>query len=320
PLGLWIWAERLVTTVLFSALPQRWTEYEAHLRRAFDAAGLDIDLSTRCDPSQVDYIIHAPNAGLSDFSAFPRLKAVLSLWAGVEDIVDNPTLKVPLTRMVDPGLTEGMVEWVTGHVLRHHLRIDDVLARQDGSWARYIPPLARHRSVGILGLGALGLACAEALVALNFQVLGWARREKSLSGVETHFGADGLTSVLSRSEILVLLLPLTENTENTLNAETIATLPRGAVVLNPGRGGLIDDAALLDALNSGHIAQATLDVFRTEPLPADHPFWSHPQVTVCPHIASETRPETAADVIADNIRRHQAGEHLLHLVDRGAGY
>ena len=126
--------------------------------------------------------------------------------------------------------------------------------------------------------------------------------------------------MLSRAEILVLLLPLTAATENILSTETLALLPKGATLINPGRGALIDDAALLAALDSGQIGQATLDVFRTEPLPADHPYWHHPKVTVTPHIASATRPESAAEAIAENIRRSEAGETLLHLVDRSAGY
>ena len=135
-----------------------------------------------------------------------------------------------------------------------------------------------------------------------------------------HHGDAGLRDVLARSDILVLLLPLTSATENVLNAKMLALMPRGAILLNPGRGPLIDDDALLAALGTGQIAQATLDVFRTEPLPADHPYWAHPQVTVTPHIASETRPQTASTVIAQNIRRAESGQPLLHLVDRSAGY
>lgn len=309
-----------MTRALFAAADARWNEYAPHLRKAFDKAGLAVDLARDHPPETVDYLVYAPNSGLDDFRPFTRLKAILSLWAGVEDVVGNPTLNVPLARMVDPGLTEGMVEWVTGHVLRYHLGIDATLAAQDGSWHRHIPPLARHRKVGVLGLGELGEACAKSLAALNFDVAGWARRGKTIPGVTCHSGRQGLDDVLSRSEILVLLLPSTPATENLLNGATLARLPTGATILNPGRGTLIDDTALLSALDTGQIRHATLDVFREEPLPKDHRYWGHPNVTVTPHIASHTRAETASQAIAENIRRGEMGEPFLHLVDQTAGY
>jgi len=309
-------------TILFAAKAERWAQYEAPLRAALAEAGLaDATLSTEADPAEVDYIVYAPNSGLSDFTPFTKLKAVLNLWAGVEDVVGNPTLKVPLTRMVGGGLTDGMVEWVTGHVLRHHLGLDAHIHGQDGVWrAGIVPPLARDRTVAILGLGALGRACAEALAALNFDVTGWSRSAKEIPGIATYSGSEGLQEVLRGAEIVVLLLPNTAATENTLNAETLALLPRGAVIVNPGRGPLIDDEALLAALESGQVGHATLDVFRVEPLPEDHPYWAHPNVTVTPHIASETRAGPAARVIVENIRRGEDGLPFLHLVDRDAGY
>jgi len=309
-----------MTRVLFAALPQRWREYEHHLRAAFAEAGLEVELGTDYPPETVDYIVYAPNSEVQDFRPYSKLKAVLNLWAGVENVVGNETLSVPLARMVDPGLTEGMVEWVTGHVLRHHLGIDASLAAQNGEWVKHVPPLARDRRVGILGLGELGRACGEALAFLNFDVSGWSRSPKSIPGIACHHGDEGLARVLGTSEILVLLLPLTADTENTLDAPAIGLLPEGAVVLNPGRGALIDDAALLASLDSGHLSHATLDVFRTEPLPPEHPFWAHPKVTVTPHIASDTRPASASRVIAENVRRGEAGEPFLHVVDRAAGY
>jgi len=307
--------------IYFAAKDVRWDEYEAPLRKALDETGLRYSLSDKCDdPSTIDYIVYAPNGPLKDFSPFVRAKAVLSLWAGVEDVVGNPTLKIPLARMVDSGLSEGMVEWVTGHVLRHHLGMDLHVHGQDGVWRDYVPPLARNRTVGILGLGALGQACGEALSALRFNILGWSKSKKQLDNITCHSGEEGLKTVLRSSEILVLLLPKTPETENILNTETLALMPKGAKIINPGRGPLIDDDALLAALDSGQIGHATLDVFRIEPLPADHPYWAHPNVTVTPHIASETRSDTASQVIAENIRRGEAGLPYLHLVDRTAGY
>lgn len=307
--------------ILFAAKAANWSAYEAPLRRALDDIGLDYTLMAQtADPASIDYLIYAPSGPISDFTPFTKAKAVLGLWAGVEGITGNETLTIPLTRMVDHGLTEGMVEWVTGHTLRHHLGMDQHILGQDGQWRGSVPPLARDRTVAVLGLGALGSACATALSALNFNVLGWSRREKSIKGVICHFGDDGLAETLSQAEIAILLLPLTAGTENLLDAQQLSKMPKGAFVINPGRGPLIDDDALLAALDAGQISHATLDVFRIEPLPADHPYWAHPQVTVTPHIASETRPSSSSRVIAENIHRSEAGEPLLHVVDRTEGY
>ncbi|WP_425045110.1 2-hydroxyacid dehydrogenase [Primorskyibacter sp. S87] len=306
--------------VLFSARPAIWPDYEPLLRRYFTEAGLDVVLATDLSAAEVDYVVYAPSSGLHDFTPFTRLKAILSLWAGVESITGNPTLKVPLARMVDHGLTQGMTEWVTGHVLRHHLGMDAHIVNPDHLWQPAPPPLASDRRVTILGLGALGAASAQALANLGFRVTGWSRRAKDIPGITCLNGQAGLDEALKSAEIIVLLLPDTPATENTLNADRLALPAPGAFVINPGRGPLIDDEALLAALDSGQIGHATLDVFRVEPLPSDHPYWAHPKVTVTPHISSETRPVTAAQVIVENIRRGEAGEALLHLVDRETGY
>ncbi len=310
-----------MVNVLFAAGDFRWGQYEAPLRRALADAGIaDVTLTCDLPHEQVDFIIFAPNGPISDFAPYTNAKAVLGLWAGVESIVTNPTLTQPLTRMVDDGLRQGMIEWVCGHVLRHHLGIDRMLAHQNGIWDPQVPPLAQGRRIGLLGLGALGTACGQALAQLGFPVAGWSRRPREITGVACHHGAAGLNVVLARSDILILLLPLTKDTNSLIDARALAQLPQGAVILNPGRGALIDDQALLEALDRGDIAHATLDTFRQEPLPADHPFWRHAKVTVSPHVASETRAETAAAVIAENIRRGLAGEAYMHLVDRAAGY
>ena len=306
--------------VLFAGGPARWDDYKDVLPAAIAAAGIEAKVSTEMDPTSVDYIVYAPNGPLQDFTPYTRARAVLNLWAGVEDVVDNSTLTIPLCRMVDDGLKEGMVEWVTGHVLRHHLGMDAHIVNPDQRWEAKAPPLARDRTVAILGLGELGQACCAALAALGFRVRGWSRSAKDIPGVACHSGDAGLGAALSGAEIVVLLLPDTPATENTLNARTLALLAPGAAVLNPGRGPLIDDDALLAALDAGQVGHATLDTFRTEPLPQDHPFWAHPKVTVTPHIASETRPATASEVIAENIRRGEAGEPFLFEVDRALGY
>lgn len=307
-------------TILFAANPEKWATYAPHLRAALKAAKIDANLTQEADPKTVDYIIYAPNSPVQDFTPFTRAKAVLNLWAGVENVVGNKTLKIPLARMVDPGLTTGMVEWVTGHVMRYHLGIDRDILNIDGAWEQRTPPLAPERGVVVLGLGALGTACAMTLRSLGFDVSGWSRSAKQIDGIRSFHGADGLQDALARAEICITLLPDTPATENTLNAKTLAQMPRGAFIINPGRGPLIDDDALLAALDAGQIAHATLDVFRTEPLPQEHPFWAHPRVTVTPHIAAETRANTASEVIVENIRRGEAGEDFLHLVDRKLGY
>ena len=300
------------------AAPSLWPDYATLLPAVLAEHGLQADITTDpADPGQVDYIIYAPSAPLQDFTAYTRCKAVLSLWAGVERIVGNRTLTQPLCRMVDAGLTEGMVEWVVGHTLRHHLGMDRHIVNPGHLWNPTCPPLARERPVTVMGMGALGTACARALTALNFPVTGYSRSTKDLAGLTT---TTDLTQALSRAQIVITLLPKTPETENILNAESLALLPRGAVILNPGRGALIDDTALLAALTAGHIAHATLDVFRTEPLSPDHPYWTHPGVTVTPHIAADTRPTGAVRVLVDNIRRGETGQPFLHLVNRSLGY
>lgn len=310
----------MTLTVLFSASEDNWHRYGPSLRTAFEEHDLSVDLTTEAEPAAVDYIIYAPTAALQDFTPYTRTKAVLSLWAGVETIVTNDTLTQPLVRMVDPGMTQSMTEWVTGHALRYHLGMDAHIVNPDCRWTWHSNPLASERTVCILGLGELGSAAAHMLLGLGFSVSGWSRSPKKIDGVESFHGADGLTSALGTADIVVLLLPDTPETENTLNEKTLAALPRGAFIINPGRGPLIDDAALLAALDTGQVAHATLDVFRQEPLPRSHPFWAHPNVTVTPHIAAATRAVTSAAEIAKSIVRSETGAPLLNLVDRTRGY
>lgn len=306
-------------TVLFAAGAEKFGIYRTPLTEALAEAGLDARLVTEAPPAQVDYIVYAPASTLQDFRPYTAWKAVLNLWAGVERVVGNPTLSQPLCRMVDPAMTAGMTEYVAGHVLRHHLGMDRHIAGPK-VWEPVDPPLACERPVAMLGLGELGRACSAALGGLGFPVLGWSRSARDIPGIECFHGAAGLEAALRRAQIVVTLLPDTPATRNLLDARRLSWLPRGAVIVNPGRGTLIDDAALLAALDSGSVGHATLDVFRTEPLPADHPFWAHPRVTVTPHVAACTRPASAARVIAENIRRAEEGAPLLHLVAPERGY
>jgi glyoxylate/hydroxypyruvate reductase A len=180
--------------------------------------------------------------------------------------------------------------------------------------------LARDRRVGVLGLGVLGAAAARALAALHFDVAGWSRSPKAIPGVACYNGPAGLPALLGRSEILVCLLPLTPETEGILGAATFDALPRGAQIINAARGGHLVEADLLAALDDGRLGGAVLDVFATEPLPPDHPFWHHPTITVTPHVAGMTRAHSAATAIAANIRRIAAGQPPAPLVDRTRGY
>ncbi|NUB46678.1 glyoxylate/hydroxypyruvate reductase A [Fertoebacter nigrum] len=307
--------------VFFAAGPEHWPDYRIPLQNALAATGVDAVLADRAeDPAAVDYIVYSPGGIIADFTPFTRCKAVLNLWAGVEKIVGNATLTQPLCRMVDPAMTESMVEWVVGHALRHHLGMDRDIRSPAPHWDQISPPIARERPVAMLGMGALGQACAQALAALNFPVTGWSRTAKEVPGIPCLHGEAGLEAVLRQAQIVVTLLPRTAETENLLDARRLGWLPRGAFIINPGRGPLIDDDALLAALDAGQIAHATLDVFRVEPLPPDHSFWAHSGVTVTPHVAASTKPVTAAGVVAENIRRAEAGEPLLYLVDRARGY
>lgn len=314
-------------TILFAGRSDTWAEYADPMTRQMDATGLAYRIlrpedlqSGEVSPEEVDYIVTAPNSKVQDFRPYTRAKLVQNLWAGVEGMVGNTTLTQPLARMVESGMEQGMVEWVTAHVLRHHQGIDSDICRTDAVWVPRVPPLAGDRKVVMLGLGELGRACARALAWLGFGIHGWSRTEKQVDGVLCHAGESGLRAALDGAEIAVLLVPLTPETENLMNAERLGWMAPGAVLINPGRGPLVDDDALLAALDSGQLGHATLDVFREEPLPEDHPFWTHPKVTVTPHIASHTRPETATETVVENILRGERCQPFLHLVDRERGY
>lgn len=308
--------------VLFWAKPADWPLYQPALLAEFTRLGLDVELVNKTDnPSSIDYIIYAPTSTADDLTPFDNTRLIQSLWAGPDKLIANPTLTQPLARMVDSGMREGMVDYVVGNVLRHHLNTDAFANAKPNEWLQKLaPPLTRHRSVGFLGIGALGMACAQATQRHGFKVSGWSRSAKTDQSIKCFHGIDGLAEILKTSEIIVLLTPHTPETENLINTQTIAMMRDGVSIINPGRGHLIDDTALLAALDSGKVSQATLDVFRIEPLPADHPYRHHPKVLVTPHIASETRVETAVEVAVENIRCTEANEPILFLVDRKRSY
>ncbi len=311
--------------VLFAGRADQRDEYAEALATAAERAHLDLDV--RMDPAdakpeEVDYLIFAANGPVRTFDGFTGLKGILSLWAGVDGILKlGPPEDVPLVRMVEDGMTLGMIDYVSGHVLRHHLDIDRYIGGAPVAvWEVDHPSLARDRRVGVLGLGALGAACAQALARHGFRVSGWSRSAKEVPGIECRDGDEGLDRVIGEAEILVLLLPLTPDTERLIDARRIGQMPEGAVLINAARGPLIDHAALIEALDAGHLRHATMDVFDEEPLPEDHPYWRHPRATVTPHIASVTRPATAAEALVGQIARAERGEPFAHVVDRGRGY
>jgi glyoxylate/hydroxypyruvate reductase len=273
------------------------------------------------DPDDIDYaLIWRPPAGV--LKRLPNLKVMLSLGAGVDGVLNDPELPdLPLVRMVEPGLTEGMTEFVVLQVLHWHRQMEAYRVQQrDRVWRQLPQKLARERRVGFLGLGVLGADAARVLKELRFDVAGWSRSTRDLAGITCFHGASGLSAFLARTEILVCLLPLTDETTAILNWETLAALPKGACVVNVARGGHVDEAEMLAALDSGHIAGASLDVFTEEPLPPDHPFWTHEKVIVTPHVAAVTHARTSVVHIAEQIRRFEAGLPLENLVDRRRGY
>jgi glyoxylate/hydroxypyruvate reductase len=254
------------------------------------------------------------------FEPLKCLKLVQSLWMGVERLLADPAFPkgVPLARLVDPGMVAAMSETVLAHVLdwhRHHYfyRIE----QEERRWNRLKQYLASDRAVGLLGLGELGGDVARRLGALGFNVVGWSRRPKKLPGVTC---LTDLDTVLERSDVVVCLLPLTTQTRGLLNARTLRKIRLGGAVINVARGGHLVAEDLIAVLDSGHLAHAYLDVFEHEPLPRDHPLWTHPGITITPHSAALTEPRTAIPRIVENVERLRRGEPPLNLVDFDAGY
>jgi len=254
----------------------------------------------------------------------PALALIQSLWAGVDRLLADPGLPagVPLARMVDPAMSAAMAETVLWAVLslqRDHFRY----ARQQaaGQWLQHAQRRADETRVTVLGLGAMGRTAAQALARQGYAVAAWGRQPQPLpDGVRGGFGPEGWAALLPVTDILVNLLPLTPATRGLLDARCFAALPPGAGLVNLARGDHVVDGDLLAALDGGRLAHAVLDVFATEPLPAGHPYWRHPQVTMLPHVAAATDPRSAAAVVSANLQALQRGLPLQHLVDRTRGY
>lgn len=273
------------------------------------------------DPADIDLaLVWRPPPG--ELQKFPNLRAILSLGAGIDSFLDDVTLPdVPLARMIDPSLTRTMADYVLLAVLRHHRQFDMFEREQRlSNWVFALPKSPGDRTVGIMGLGVLGQGAALALKAQGFDVIGWSRTAKSIDGIKTFHGEKQLQAFLTASEILVCLLPLTEDTKGILNASLFNQLPKGAYVINAARGDHLMSEDLIQALDSGQLTGATLDVFETEPLPAVSPLWLHERILITPHVASYCIPKTAAAGVAENIRLARAGKKLNHEVDRSKGY
>ena len=307
--------------ILFKTTPAALARWRPHLAAAFPGGEVRFwpDVGDR---AAIDYaLVWHPEPGM--LATLPNLKLIVSLGAGVDHILRDPHLPrgVPILRLVYPYMTRAMSEYVVCNVLRLHRQDLDYRAQQAAAeWRERDQKNAAERAVGILGFGTLGQDAGRKLAALGFDVAGWSRSAKDVPGIMTYAGAAGLDALLARSEILVSLLPMTPETENILDAVLFARLPRGAALINAGRGRHLVEADLLAALESGQLSGAVLDVFRDEPLPAAHPFWCHPRIVVTPHVAAETHPPTALPIIAAAIRDLEAGLPVANLVDPARGY
>jgi glyoxylate/hydroxypyruvate reductase len=273
------------------------------------------------DPAEVRYLAAwEPPADIR--AKFPNLSVLFSSGAGVDQFkFDELPADLPIVRMVEPGIIHGMVEYVSWAVLSLHRDMPAYQRQQrDAQWKTIQVQPASRRRIGVLGLGSLGQAVLTQLRNFGFDCAGWSRSRHAVEGVQCFAGTEELGAFLARSEVLICLLPLTEATRGFLNAKLFAQLPAGAGLVHVGRGPHLVEADLLAALASGQLAHAVLDVTDPEPLPAAHAFWQHPQIWLTPHIASMTQPDTAAEVVLENIRRFEAGEAMSGLVDRRLGY
>ncbi|QIG52327.1 glyoxylate/hydroxypyruvate reductase A [Nordella sp. HKS 07] len=289
---------------------------------AAELPDLDFRLSAQPgDTSEIHYaLVWKPPTGF--FAPYPHLRLVTNLGAGVDEIVGRNDLPdVPICRLSDPGMVQLMTSYVLFAVLRYARDIPSFeRSKARGKWEFIHPRPFAEIKVGLLGLGDLGAAAATALANLGFTVSGWSRTQKQLAHVNCVSGAGALDGFLAANEILVCMLPLTPETHGLLDKRRLALLPEGAKLINVSRGQVVDEAAMIEALRSRRIAEATLDVFVKEPLPEGHPLWALDNVLITPHLASNTTPAIAARDVAESIRRIRRGEEPLHRVDPKRGY
>jgi glyoxylate/hydroxypyruvate reductase len=278
------------------------------------------------DPAEIHYAaVWKPAPG--ELAAFPNLRVIFNLGAGVDALMADSSLpRVPLVRVAVSDLTDRMTEYVVLHVLMHHRQEPYLRACQRAKcWAPKFQWPANAISVGIMGLGTLGSNAAEALRRIGFRVSGWSRSQKQIDGIECFHGKAQLEPFLERTNILVCLLPLTPDTRHILNRGLFAKLSRSSpigapVLINAGRGGLQNEADILQCLDDGTLGSASLDVFATEPLPEHSPFWTHSKVVLTPHNAADTDPDELSKYVARQIERFEAGARLENVVDPARGY
>ncbi len=308
------------STFLYKADPQRGREWADIFAR--EAPSLDFRIWPDIgDPARVRYLAAwEPPEQIA--GQFPNLEVLFSTGAGIDqfDLAALPQ-HVPLVRMVEPGIVDGMVEYVVFSVLALHRDMPEYLRQQrDAAWRPLQVRPASARRIGVLGLGSLGQAVLQRLKLFGFDCAGWSRSCRTIDGVQCYSGTQGLAAFLARTDILICLLPLTEETRGMLCASLFDALPRGAGLVHVGRGQHLNHADLLTALDSGRLGNAILDVTHPEPLPIDHPLWRHPRIGLSPNFARMSQPGTAARVVLDNRRRFEAGAGMVGLVDRDKGY
>ncbi|MAX32512.1 MAG: glyoxylate/hydroxypyruvate reductase A [Halomonadaceae bacterium] len=320
--------------LIHSADAEQW---QAAIAKALPKAKVMTSDAALAERQNADFLVAWQPPGWL-FEEQQALKGIINLGAGVDALLDNPALPtdIPIVKLRDAGMASPMIDYVRYGVL-HFQRDFDHYARQQTNrqWLEQPVTPKAEWGIGVLGLGAIGARVAQALTADGFPVHGWSRHPKQLEGIRCHHGKEGLATLLGQVKSLVTLLPNTPATRGIINAETLAALPHGASLINPGRGSLIDEAALLEALgpvnaepphaeesasgDTGRLRGAVLDAFSREPLPADNPLWTHPRVLITPHMAAPTPRDAALDQVIDTLKAWLAGEQVTS-IDPKAGY